>query len=351
MIDLNLYRKIQENFEEYLKKKNLEINIDKSDYLKLFNVAGSAAQSYLFEASPAVSADFARVFFVLKNCPGMMCERCELCELVFSKSHPDCIFVAPEGSEIVRKQVVDEVIRFATETPVLANRKLIVIEEAHLLNMEASNALLKILEEPPASTIFILATDRPEKLLPTIESRLARVKLNSQIEEKKDQVIYYLLKELVLALSDRKGLHNLDKKLKEVMENYARRETDFLKEKIDYLSRVDFDPKLKRKLIALENQKYERTKRKFEVSLLFSLFLKLKKIITMVLEYKNGGISFLNSSPSDLEIFDILKYQDEEVIQELLKISEEALEFIMAEVKPDYVLKAAILKSWMVVNR
>jgi DNA polymerase-3 subunit gamma/tau len=55
--------------------------------------------------------------------------------------------------------------------PAQANKKVYIIDEAHMLTLEAANALLKTLEEPPEHVIFILATTNPEKIIPTIRSR------------------------------------------------------------------------------------------------------------------------------------------------------------------------------------
>ncbi len=59
--------------------------------------------------------------------------------------------------------------------PVAADKKVYIIDEAHMLTTEASNALLKTLEEPPEHVIFILATTNPEKLIGTIRSRATNV--------------------------------------------------------------------------------------------------------------------------------------------------------------------------------
>jgi DNA polymerase-3 subunit gamma/tau len=60
-------------------------------------------------------------------------------------------------------------------SPNSARKKVYIIDEAHMLTTEAANAFLKTLEEPPAHVLFILATTDPQKLLPTIRSRLALV--------------------------------------------------------------------------------------------------------------------------------------------------------------------------------
>ena len=60
-------------------------------------------------------------------------------------------------------------------SPVKAKKKVYIIDEAHMLTTEASNALLKTLEEPPDHVLFILATTNPEKLIETIRSRTTYV--------------------------------------------------------------------------------------------------------------------------------------------------------------------------------
>lgn len=64
--------------------------------------------------------------------------------------------------------------------PIKSDLKAIIIDEAHLLTTEAQNALLKILEEPPAKTILILSTQTKETLLPTIISRCTIVELQNE---------------------------------------------------------------------------------------------------------------------------------------------------------------------------
>lgn len=71
--------------------------------------------------------------------------------------------------------------------PIKSAQKAVIIEDAHLLTTEAQNALLKVLEEPPAQTIIILGVNTKEALLPTILSRCTIIELESekaQISEK-----------------------------------------------------------------------------------------------------------------------------------------------------------------------
>ncbi|MBL8786631.1 MAG: DNA polymerase III subunit delta' [Deltaproteobacteria bacterium] len=88
--------------------------------------------------------------------------------------HPDVMTLLPHGQYIKISQV-REVLRIVPFQPVEAPVRVVVIDDAHLMNDEAANALLKTLEEPPARTRFILLTSLPSSLLVTIRSRCQKV--------------------------------------------------------------------------------------------------------------------------------------------------------------------------------
>lgn len=99
------------------------------------------------------------------------CCQCSHCRKVLSGTHPDLITVDdPE-----KKNIPVELIRTARADiyiqPNEAERKVYLIPRAHDMLPPSQNALLKILEEPPAYGVFILLADNPEKMLPTIRSR------------------------------------------------------------------------------------------------------------------------------------------------------------------------------------
>jgi DNA polymerase III subunit gamma/tau len=71
----------------------------------------------------------------------------------------------------------------AQNPPMIAKYKIYIIDEVHMLSKAAMNALLKILEEPPIYLVFLLCTTNPEKLLPTVLSRLTHLKLTSHTIE------------------------------------------------------------------------------------------------------------------------------------------------------------------------
>lgn len=100
-------------------------------------------------------------------------------------THPDVIeLAAPEGKERIGIGQVRDVIRSAQFAPVQSTCKVCLLPNAEELTVEAANALLKILEEPPRGLRFILLTEHPSDLLPTIvsRSRLIRIPIASQAQ-------------------------------------------------------------------------------------------------------------------------------------------------------------------------
>lgn len=89
-------------------------------------------------------------------------------------AHPDLRWLAPEGG-VIKIDAVRRAIDFLLQTPQLAGRKIAVIQDADKMNLNAANALLKTLEEPPAESFLALTTGNAGRLLATIRSRCQRV--------------------------------------------------------------------------------------------------------------------------------------------------------------------------------
>ncbi|MGB2706311.1 MAG: DNA polymerase III subunit delta' C-terminal domain-containing protein [Candidatus Omnitrophota bacterium] len=107
------------------------------------------------------------------------CESCVSCRKINSQNHPDVFFVEPRGaSSSITIDQIRTVIRQANLKPYEARKKVFIINGAHSMNAEASNAFLKTLEEPPLDTTFILISRSEELLLPTIVSRCYVVKFS-----------------------------------------------------------------------------------------------------------------------------------------------------------------------------
>jgi DNA polymerase-3 subunit gamma/tau len=116
----------------------------------------------------------ARILAKAVNClenngRGEPCNHCEMCKAIMEDRAMDIIEIdaaSNRGIDDIRD--LREKINYA---PTQARRKVYIIDEFHMLSREASNALLKTLEEPPPHVVFILATTEAHKVLPTILSR------------------------------------------------------------------------------------------------------------------------------------------------------------------------------------
>lgn len=78
---------------------------------------------------------------------------------------------------------IEEIVRSVYTLPYFSKYKMYILDEAHMLTKQASNAFLKTLEEPPQHVIFVLCTTDPEKLLETILSRCTKFNLKSPNQE------------------------------------------------------------------------------------------------------------------------------------------------------------------------
>jgi len=105
------------------------------------------------------------------------CGRCRSCKKIISKNHPDIHIVKPAG-DILKVDQIRELCRKLALKPNEARIRIAVIADAHRLNAEAGNTLLKTLEEPPEHTVFILTALQTSDLLPTITSRCQHIRFN-----------------------------------------------------------------------------------------------------------------------------------------------------------------------------
>lgn len=102
------------------------------------------------------------------------CGTCRSCRKIRSGNHPDIIHVGPSGA-IIRISQIRELCRILAMKPYEARSRVVILADAQTMNPEASNALLKVLEEPPARTILILIASQASDLLPTITSRCQQI--------------------------------------------------------------------------------------------------------------------------------------------------------------------------------
>jgi DNA polymerase-3 subunit delta' len=113
----------------------------------------------------------ARAFAAAVLCPQGGCGECRNCRLALEDKHPNEFLVEPEGRDIHIETVKQDVWHHAYRTAPEPGRKVFVIREADRLNPAAADALLKVLEEPPADAVFLLLSARPHELPETVLSR------------------------------------------------------------------------------------------------------------------------------------------------------------------------------------
>lgn len=105
----------------------------------------------------------------------IICRECSSCKKIVSGNHPDLIRIKPSGKVIKIAQIRDLSSTLLLK-PYEARTRVVIINDAELMNQESGNALLKSLEEPPDNTIFILISRQPSNLLPTIVSRCQNIR-------------------------------------------------------------------------------------------------------------------------------------------------------------------------------
>lgn len=109
---------------------------------------------------------------------GEACEECRSCRRLAAGAHPDVLYVAPLGdSNWIIVDQIREIGQFSALRPHTAKRKVVLLEPAEAMNLNAANALLKILEEPPAGTVLLLTARNASRLPATIRSRCLPVPL------------------------------------------------------------------------------------------------------------------------------------------------------------------------------
>jgi DNA polymerase-3 subunit delta' len=122
----------------------------------------------------------ARLFAKGCNClkrTGIACNDCRSCRKIDADAHPDILTVClgPDKRLISISQIREMGMRLASR-PNEAEFRMVLILTADLMNIQAQNALLKLLEEPPEKTFFILTASKTSKLLPTIISRCRTIR-------------------------------------------------------------------------------------------------------------------------------------------------------------------------------
>jgi DNA polymerase-3 subunit delta' len=217
------------------------------------------AQSYLFYGPEGVGKFTTALYFAMSlNCLAEIdnrpCGFCASCKKYLSFSHPDFVYIFPTpnfnlstSGEIKDEKLIKEYENFIQNkqhspwkefffsqnveirinnirmleqrlhlSPNEGNYKTYLIEQADLMNIQASNAFLKTLEEPPRDSVIILTTSKPNALLPTILSRCQKIPFSALSRTTIEEVLVEtkFLKPLEAKIYSRIANNNMEKALR-----------------------------------------------------------------------------------------------------------------------------------------
>lgn len=151
---------------------------------------GHVSHAYLLEGEKGMGKKtFAEAFALMLLCEARgegedACQTCPACKKVLSHNHPDVIYVTHEKPDSIS---VDEIRDQLNDTigirPYEGKWKIYIIPEADKMTQQAQNALLKTLEEPPEYAVIFLLVSDVQKMLPTVLSRTAKIKLKPRTDQ------------------------------------------------------------------------------------------------------------------------------------------------------------------------
>lgn len=180
------------------------------DNLRASLSRGRSAHFYLISgAEGSGKHTLARLLSAALMCRGAdaPCLRCEACRKVMNNVHPDIITVADPEKKRVPVDLVRQARADIYTKPNEGKKKIYLFPQE--LGLEGQNALLKILEEPPQYGVFLLLTDNPERLLPTVRSRCVELALrpleNSLLRQELRRQFPDIEEETLTAVCQRSG--------------------------------------------------------------------------------------------------------------------------------------------------
>ena len=104
------------------------------------------------------------------------CGGCANCQRIARGLHADVVMIVPGDSGTIKIDQVRDAVERAGYRPFEGRRRVVIIDDADTMGPDAQNALLKTLEEPPPTSVFVLVTSRPDVLLSTVRSRCPRLR-------------------------------------------------------------------------------------------------------------------------------------------------------------------------------
>lgn len=142
--------------------------------------SGKLSHAYLIEGGEGCGKTyFARFAAAAVLCTGDTppCGKCPSCVKALAGSHPDLFYFSPDKKASMGVETVRDIKKSLFFMPNDGDRKVYIIDDAQKMTVQAQNALLKFIEEPPASVLFFIVADKKESLLPTVVSRTRIISL------------------------------------------------------------------------------------------------------------------------------------------------------------------------------
>jgi DNA polymerase-3 subunit delta' len=148
--------------------------------------------SYIFSGPEGIGKKMvAKIIAQQLNCleqSGQPCENCSSCRKIQKEQHPD-LHVIQNGESQIKIEDIRDILRQASFRPYEGKAKVFIIDNAHKLNSEAANSLLKVLEEPPRDVRIILITHKPQNIIKTLLSRCKMIKFSPLIRDQLEVVL------------------------------------------------------------------------------------------------------------------------------------------------------------------
>ena len=143
---------------------------------------GKVSHSYIFTGRPGSGKKLlATTYAMTLQCEAggtEPCQKCDSCKKALGKNHPDIIMVNHEKPGTISiDEIREQVIHDVAIKPYSSPHKIYIIPDAEMMTVQAQNALLKTIEEPPEYAVIMLLTSNVDALLPTIQSRCVRLDL------------------------------------------------------------------------------------------------------------------------------------------------------------------------------
>lgn len=152
------------------KIKNLFYDLKQSQHI---------LSAYIFEGDKGIGKKTIAKYFSMfimceKNPP---CLNCSACFTTNALTNPDIVYVSNDDKAEISVLKIRDMVKEVFIKPSVNKKKIFIIENAHLMNDTAQNALLKVIEEPPEYAVFILMCENKNKILPTILSRCTLISI------------------------------------------------------------------------------------------------------------------------------------------------------------------------------